>query len=556
MILEREKSFKDRSNFDPRGTWGVVTRILNRLIQRIKKNINAFPPFKSPERSYSFSLRRKENLIVQKLNEISENVQYASKCVVRLVITTEHGSLIDETSLKDFLESTYSYPFWYTFDPDNKKLRDYYDVLINSVTGSYNKQNYFLRTLSQSAMSLHALFKNSDKLTKLNHEDARSNASLMLVRGIWNFSEFGLPSLFLSFFKPSIKTKRVLVFNSTHHDEAKFSVKDLEVYLLYDDKLPFSIPDYLRKRYRTNRKATVSSSPLKDFSEENVESRVTSDAPHAIHEAEEFSDEDSILESSFEEQYETNSEKSNETSHHPFNVLLHFHGGGFVAGSPSSHEIYLREWAKQTKALVFTVDYSKAPESKYPVAVNECYYVYKKIVQGKTFNFEPEKIVVAGDSAGANLAMAVTMKAITKNIRVPDGVLLAYAPLDLTKVSTPSRVFFANDVVLPYFFLEVCLSAYLSESDDPRNDYLISPLYAPDEILSKLPDHLVFMCAGYDPLLDDTTRFIQRLDRLGKKYKHYVFDLPHAFWSLGGIHPKAKTIVTYTGNLLSDFFSK
>lgn len=114
MILEREKSFKDRSNFDPRGTWGVVTRILNRLIQRIKKNINAFPPFKSPERSYSFSLRRKENLIVQKLNEISENVQYASKCVVRLVITTEHGSLIDETSLKDFLESTYSYPFWYT----------------------------------------------------------------------------------------------------------------------------------------------------------------------------------------------------------------------------------------------------------------------------------------------------------------------------------------------------------------------------------------------------------------------------------------------------------
>lgn len=114
MVLEREERFVDKSNFDPRGTWGVVTRILNRLIQRIRVNILSLNEFKSHDRTYSFSFKRKEHLALTKLNEIFENVHYASKCLVRLAIITEHGNLFDESNIKDYLESAYSYPFWYT----------------------------------------------------------------------------------------------------------------------------------------------------------------------------------------------------------------------------------------------------------------------------------------------------------------------------------------------------------------------------------------------------------------------------------------------------------
>lgn len=551
-ILEKENQSHFES-FDPRGTWGVVTRILTKLVHDTQESVLAFPEIKPQEKSYYFSFKRKEQFILQKLNELNERIEYASKCLIRLILSTLYGNLFDESNIKEFLESSYSYPFWYTFDPDNKKLRDNYDVLINAVTNSYNKESYLWRTLSQSALSVRALFKNADKLSKSNHADAKLNASLMLVRQIWNFSEAGLPRLVISFLKPKIKTKRILVFNGSNNDGAEFrSIRNLEVFLLYDDRLPFTIPDGMRKKVKTLKEDLLTNEALKDVNAKETETSINNDdrpnEPFNLYS--EF--EGVISESNISNPNALDEPLVNSTNNY---VLIHFHGGGWVAGSPSSHEVYLREWATLTKAYVFSVDYSKSPESKYPQALNECYHVYKKIAEGEMIDLIPSKIVIAGDSAGGNLALAVTLKAIANNIRIPDGLLLAYPPLDLTKVSTPSRVFFANDVVLPYYFLEVCLNSYLRESDDSKNDYLISPLNAPHELLTKLPDNIVFMSAGYDPLLDDTTRFIQKLDKLGKKYKHFVFDLPHAFWSLGEMHPKAKRVVTHTGNILNSIFN-
>jgi acetyl esterase/lipase len=66
----------------------------------------------------------------------------------------------------------------------------------------------------------------------------------------------------------------------------------------------------------------------------------------------------------------------------PVPIILHFHGGGFVSGNAATHEVYLREWAKETSAIVFSVDYTLAPEAQYPLALEECSYVYRWLLEG------------------------------------------------------------------------------------------------------------------------------------------------------------------------------
>lgn len=66
----------------------------------------------------------------------------------------------------------------------------------------------------------------------------------------------------------------------------------------------------------------------------------------------------------------------------PVPIILHFHGGGFVSGNAATHEVYLREWAKETSAIVFSVDYTLAPEAQYPLALDECFYIYRWLLEG------------------------------------------------------------------------------------------------------------------------------------------------------------------------------
>lgn len=244
--------------------------------------------------------------------------------------------------------------------------------------------------------------------------------------------------------------------------------------------------------------------------------------------------------------------KANETSSEiEHDVVLHFHGGGFVSGSPSSHETYLRTWANNTNAVVFSVDYSLGPEFRYPVAFNECFFFYDWLVSDNNpLGFRPRKIILSGDSAGGNLAVAVALKAADTGIRKPDGLVVAYPALNCTKGATPSRVVFGNDVLVPYYFLEVCLDGYVDHNADPRKDYCISPLYASDELISQLPDDLVFMVAGYDPLLDDSVAFLRRLDKLNKPYIYEVYECPHGFWNFDAVLAEAERAMYRAGMMI------
>jgi len=223
----------------------------------------------------------------------------------------------------------------------------------------------------------------------------------------------------------------------------------------------------------------------------------------------------------------------------------------FITGSASSHEVYLRIWAKETPVLIISVDYVLSPEVQYPHQLEECYHVYKWLLGPNSLGIKPSVLILAGDSAGGNLALTVTFKAIKDGLRVPDGLLLAYPAVDMTTTPTPSRFLFHNDFIVPHPFLKVCRSAYIPEGHDVK-DPLLSPLYAPDDLLKKLPRQLYIMSAGIDPLLDDTAKFVQRLKKLGKHVHTYLYEfLPHGFWNFGGMIPAANDAIKDTAKIIN-----
>ncbi|XP_071987589.1 hormone-sensitive lipase isoform X2 [Engystomops pustulosus] len=142
-------------------------------------------------------------------------------------------------------------------------------------------------------------------------------------------------------------------------------------------------------------------------------------------------------------------------------LIIHFHGGGFVAQTSKSHEPYLRTWAQELEAPILSVDYSLAPEAPFPRALEECFYAYCWALRHcRLLGSTGERICLAGDSAGGNLCITVSLRAASVGIRLPDGIMVAYPATLLQATASPSRLLTLMDPLLPLSVLSKCLSAY------------------------------------------------------------------------------------------------
>ncbi|XP_062866885.1 lipase, hormone-sensitive a isoform X2 [Trichomycterus rosablanca] len=142
-------------------------------------------------------------------------------------------------------------------------------------------------------------------------------------------------------------------------------------------------------------------------------------------------------------------------------LLIHFHGGGFVAQTSKSHESYLKSWSKDLNVPILSVDYSLAPEAPFPRALEECFYAYCWALKNcHLLGSTAERVCLAGDSAGGNLCITVSMKAMSHGVRVPDGIMAAYPATLLTMDASPSRLLTLIDPVLPLSVLNKCINAY------------------------------------------------------------------------------------------------
>lgn len=195
----------------------------------------------------------------------------------------------------------------------------------------------------------------------------------------------------------------------------------------------------------------------------------------------------------------------------PFPVIVFFHGGGFVVGSLASHDNVARQLARDTKAVVVSVDYHLAPEFPFPAAVDDAYTaVCWAADNAHTFDGDASKLLVAGDSAGGNLAAVTCLVAREKN--GPDIALqiLLYPTTTFLDKPFASREQFLGYVLTENMVRNI-VELYTPQEADRENSYA-SPLEAGD--FHGLPPAYV-MTADFDILRDEGKRYADCLTEAG-----------------------------------------
>ena len=195
-------------------------------------------------------------------------------------------------------------------------------------------------------------------------------------------------------------------------------------------------------------------------------------------------------------------------------VIIHYHGGGFISPLVSGLEYSLWQDAKTYGAIVFAVDYRVAPEHKFPAALNDSYQAFKWISEnaGK-FGGDTSKLVLMGNSAGANLVAVISQKAKKENIsgRIKLQVMNGL-PVDLRPQHMETSVSYQQNALGYFQTKALCYFAVENYVPGQTNNPEVSPILSKD--LSGLPP-AVIINAEFDPLRDDGVLYASKLRAAG-----------------------------------------
>lgn len=214
-------------------------------------------------------------------------------------------------------------------------------------------------------------------------------------------------------------------------------------------------------------------------------------------------------------------------------VLIFFHGGGWVTGNIDSYTNVCHNMAKQTGCRVISVDYRLAPEHPFPAGLEDCYHVTREIFLNlDILSCKQSGITLIGDSAGANLAAAVSLMARDRGEFLPLRQILIYpatyydhsdtSPFDSIREN-------GTDYVMTSKRIQDYWDLYISKEEDKYSPYA-APLLADD--LYNQPKTLI-ITAEYDPLRDEGEAYGNRLKEHNNSVKiHRMEDALHGFLTL------------------------
>jgi len=218
-------------------------------------------------------------------------------------------------------------------------------------------------------------------------------------------------------------------------------------------------------------------------------------------------------------------------------VLLFFHGGGWVTGDIDSYDGACADMAALTGRVVVSVDYQLAPEHPFPAGLEDCYAAAREIfLNDGLLGTKPEEIVLIGDSAGGNLAAAVSLLARDRGEFSPARQILIYPAVgnDYSDRSPfPSVRENGSGYLLTARRIRDYMDLYRSSEADLENPYF-APLTAGD--LSRQPETLI-VTAEYCPLRDEAEFYGEQLRAAGNRVEvvrmpdalHGYFSLPASF---------------------------
>lgn len=194
-------------------------------------------------------------------------------------------------------------------------------------------------------------------------------------------------------------------------------------------------------------------------------------------------------------------------------VFMFFHGGGWVLGDFPTHQRFIRDLVVNSGAVAVHAEYTRSPEAKYPVAVNECYAAAKWVAaNGAEINVDGRRMAIVGNSVGGNLTAAVALMA--KNKKGPEFKLqVLFWPVTDASFETVSYNKYANDRFLTKKMMQWFWDNYTTDPNQ-RNEIYASPLRASLAELKGLPTTLI-QTAENDVLRDEGEAYGRKLNEAG-----------------------------------------
>jgi len=237
-------------------------------------------------------------------------------------------------------------------------------------------------------------------------------------------------------------------------------------------------------------------------------------------------------------------------------VIVYFHGGGFIIASVTAYDSSCRALANSTGAMIAAVGYSLAPEKKLPTAHEQCYAVTQAMINGgaERYGGDSSKVAVAGESAGGDLAIAVSMMAQMRGGKKPIYELLVYPFINTRTIYQSHRQFTKQAPLstpdIPWFYGYALPSKSLAKSP------LVQPIYASNALIRGLPPTTI-VAAELDPLRSEGQILAKRLKQNGVPVRYRLYPgVTHEFFGMGAVVDKAKDAVNYGAQGLKTAFGK
>lgn len=236
----------------------------------------------------------------------------------------------------------------------------------------------------------------------------------------------------------------------------------------------------------------------------------------------------------------------------PFPVVLYIHGGGWVIADLDVYDSSPRALANAAKAIVVSTHYRLAPEHPFPAAHEDTFTAYKWVRENaNSFDGDANRIAVAGESAGGNMAAAISLMARDSNVPLPLHQVLIY-PVANTDMNAPSFEENANAKPLNKAMMEWFATHEFKkpqDKSDPRIDLVNADLH-------RLPSTTI-ISAEIDPLRSGGKRLAEKLKAAGVDvdYKNYN-GVTHEFFGMGAVLKEAREATAFAANNLLKAFHK
>jgi acetyl esterase/lipase len=217
-------------------------------------------------------------------------------------------------------------------------------------------------------------------------------------------------------------------------------------------------------------------------------------------------------------------------------VVLYLHGGGFFMSSPAEHRPLTWRMARACERRVLAIDYRKAPDHAFPSWLDDAFTAYGELLaQGHS----PSDIVVGGDSAGGNIALALVHRLRREKVALPEALVLFSPWADLACGGETFRTKRLRDAMFDAASVRA-LGRYLTRACDVR-DPEVSPIHAD---FTGYPRMLLF-AGSTEVFLDDVRTVFKRARGAGVDAELFVYrHLPHVFPFFSKVIPRAKGAFT------------